>query len=1333
MKKIIKLAVLIGILSTVAFAFGTKTDAEYVPQSRNTCSLIVMPFNAENPPIPGNLANQYINFLTENTCKNFITYPNAYSPQPPRREDNPLNPNVTEEHHIPVTGHSHTYYNDSVHDTFFYRSFLYKFEITLRSDGVNSIDTDEIKCFIEDYDIPELESCQGTADDLWGGTEVSKETRGDNLVITWQFSTLGGPPPVIWGNNGPNFTVGDFTNEEDRRMRFFVDLPSKDNNEIWSATTSSRALVGDLAILKEDFDPNRPTANWEYLPPHQGFETEETHTGRTFYWFPIGTSTTVWKKTEPPPPNICELLRINDPVEIPEDEIQNITDDPEVDRIYLISLSELIFSEGFIPQEARIHWTTTDPNGRFWVGTRTMIGTFNEVGNNAETPIQPSTNLNQVWYSGEGTIRARVTQLPDDQIGPECDHSVTIPPPPDPDPECQTLVVNQSQEEMEVGIPVEFTSHAIDTDGNLFDSQIEYSVTPEENGEFFINGVSQGSSVTVDPHTTVEFVPLQEGTFAIRINTLDTNVPNCEQEIKVEIPEEPSILCRTLRISTPTPIQDSETIEEITGRDDLEWIHRIALSNLTFEGPMPEETRIRWTTTDPNGEFWIETDNGYNYEGNTTSFPAKTPTTRNRVWYAGAGQITATVEGIPEEQIGEGCIFTVEIPEDILPPDCLDLELSIYEYTNGEIPTSTLVENSFYRMRAFATYTQNEPQNTDIIYKIDPAFGLFVPTRLNNFFQRQMIRAAQEAENLTSEVVNTIPLLSSSPEIQVPPHTEVSLIIFSDIPGLPGETTPNVVEIFPVEFEDHEICHKKLPVTKRKEEKEPPDEIVPPKITKVVYPEDKSDQKSSRITIHPDTEFVTYLVGFIPGNDIDEVTLTDNKIVNGVIESALGSRLIFQEIEITVGEKEKWESGTPIGRCDTEDEDNVETETQVCHTGNAEDFGNGDSLTFLNVNSMEEDEIIIIEYKMRVEVDKEVVCSTPIEGFEYPCGDSLINEVEFTAPSLSTEEIYTGKDSARITILCPFILMRAAGEVLFYKPIPAGVDISRCTIYKNATGPGIIPRYPPDPGDPPVPTGPPIDLPVLTHPSYDICSFSNLDTNIEGYDNVLKNFSSTICEMRAEISERWMKTNIDDAIHANMTRISRWRETLNTTSLTEVPAGIRSGVVVTKNRDLTIGVNGIPFIVEETQGTPSAQTYLVKNGDLKIMSDIKYGDLGIEEFTNNPKNIPSAAFIVINGDICIHPDIKRIDGILMASDIKGSGKGQIKSCPREDGTTVSEEFLRINGSLIGNVLDLFQNRVAVGDPRKDQGSVTIRYNQRILLNTPPGISEMINIRQAIVP
>ena len=80
------------------------------------------------------------------------------------------------------------------------------------------------------------------------------------------------------------------------------------------------------------------------------------------------------------------------------------------------------------------------------------------------------------------------------------------------------------------------------------------------------------------------------------------------------------------------------------------------------------------------------------------------------------------------------------------------------------------------------------------------------------------------------------------------------------------------------------------------------------------------------------------------------------------------------------------------------------------------------------------------------------------------------------------------------------------------------------------------------------------------------------------------------------------------------------------------------------------------------------------------------------------------------------------------TDTDENNKGKIKN----SGLSTSK-LLTIYGSLIGDVYDLFNERTGIGDPRKDEGSVTIRYDERIILNTPPGISELINIQQAIVP
>ena len=55
----------------------------------------------------------------------------------------------------------------------------------------------------------------------------------------------------------------------------------------------------------------------------------------------------------------------------------------------------------------------------------------------------------------------------------------------------------------------------------------------------------------------------------------------------------------------------------------------------------------------------------------------------------------------------------------------------------------------------------------------------------------------------------------------------------------------------------------------------------------------------------------------------------------------------------------------------------------------------------------------------------------------------------------------------------------------------------------------------------------------------------------------------------------------------------------------------------------------------------------------------------------------------------------------------------------------SEVTLTVNGSVYGNIGPLFENRVAAGDIFKDEGAITIRYDQRIIQNPPAGLAELL--------
>ncbi len=425
--------------------------------------------------------------------------------------------------------------------------------------------------------------------------------------------------------------------------------------------------------------------------------------------------------------------------------------------------------------------------------------------------------------------------------------------------------------------------------------------------------------------------------------------------------------------------------------------------------------------------------------------------------------------------------------------------------------------------------------------------------------------------------------------------------------------------------------------------------------------------------------------------------------------------------------------------CENQDE---ESSTNVCieDIDDIEDldggFPDGESIRFKNTSQV--DRIFIL---YQVQNDTEISEDTCKElRVDDGCGENFENEIEFTAyedddfeDEISIDED-DRTDSTTVIVLCPFILSRQSGDALFFSEIITGIDTEFCAppnviviiretppipreVFKSGTEEGV------EEGD----------TNTFAAPSHDICKLSNhAEGDIpEEYQNKFEHFSSSICEMEAEVSEVWTESYINQAIEANIEKISRWSAfdsdtTINDDDISNLSQfdNFNSGVYVVEGGDMIIGENGAFEISGNVESAiPAAQTYIVKNGDIKIMNNIKYDDNNVDP--TNPNSFPSAAFVALNGNILISNEVEEIDGILMAVNLDGvEGKGEIKSF--QDTPTYTKR-LTVSGSLIGNVLNIFTNRKAVGDPLADEGSITIRYDERILLNTPPGLSELVDI------
>ncbi|MBT7736629.1 hypothetical protein HN709_02990, partial [Candidatus Peregrinibacteria bacterium] len=395
----------------------------------------------------------------------------------------------------------------------------------------------------------------------------------------------------------------------------------------------------------------------------------------------------------------------------------------------------------------------------------------------------------------------------------------------------------------------------------------------------------------------------------------------------------------------------------------------------------------------------------------------------------------------------------------------------------------------------------------------------------------------------------------------------------------------------------------------------------------------------------------------------------------------------------------------------------------------ADDFVRGQEIRFENVK-----EDMLINIKVQVENNTKInsaYCANldTIEG----CGEEFENEVKYETPD------HDGRADARIISVCPYVLTRAGGDVFFHDVIDTGVDVSYCSPVKSSTGTGITknPIKNPDlisSGSGDITEDDPSAF--LSIPTHDVCQYSNSKyavNTIEEYNNPLKNFSSTICEVRADVSENWQETHITSSIAANIERLARWGETL--VGMTNISSGdylyenaenADSGVYIRKG-DITIDLSDPTSLAA---AGPAAKTFVVIGGNLTIKKDIHAKNDALSGDIIDPSKVPSYAFIVIDGNIIIDNDVERIDGVLMAVSVDDATSGKIipTGTPLE-----TSNLLIINGSLFGDVYDLFKYRQGVGDPTKDEGSVTIKYDEKVLLNTPPGISDLVDVATTLVP
>ncbi len=547
-----------------------------------------------------------------------------------------------------------------------------------------------------------------------------------------------------------------------------------------------------------------------------------------------------------------------------------------------------------------------------------------------------------------------------------------------------------------------------------------------------------------------------------------------------------------------------------------------------------------------------------------------------------------------------------------------------------------------------------------------------------------------------------------------------------------------------------------------------------PGIDKVVYDPGSGDWKNVANyagededgNLDPKYEWVTYLSAFDP-DGVEEAQLWEDELDNdGNIESAnlgaAGGKLLFSGMVIAAeddnGDKyviyqdgnfkpgrfdneddilddnddledfEDWDANDLEDKYDCGSTDSDFEDDRVCiedYDDALIDFQRGRRIEFQNMKTTK---VLYVFYQMKndTKIDEEF-CETMIEEFGM-CGEEFENEINFETPDEDGDydgDGHEGKDDAKVIVICPYILVREGGDIFFHDAIDTGIDVSACYEVDSGDGGTFTPKKEEDQtstssgGEEGVTEE--LGEVTLIAPSHDLCKISNTnESNIDAYKNVFKNFSSSVCEMETEVAEDWKEVHINNAIKANIEKLARFGvDNIMGTTIDQIH---------TLNNDvyITTGDLEIPSLGFDVPA--GARTYILTEGaNLIINGNITYDDGSADVDITNPTTIPSVAFVVIDGDIIIDPSVTHLDGIYMAVDTEGDEgeDGRFLSA----GGEVSYELLTIQGSVVGDIFELYKSRKGVGDPLKDESSITVKYDQRILLNTAPGLNELIDISQ----
>lgn len=341
------------------------------------------------------------------------------------------------------------------------------------------------------------------------------------------------------------------------------------------------------------------------------------------------------------------------------------------------------------------------------------------------------------------------------------------------------------------------------------------------------------------------------------------------------------------------------------------------------------------------------------------------------------------------------------------------------------------------------------------------------------------------------------------------------------------------------------------------------------------------------------------------------------------------------------------------------------------------------------------------------------------------CGEEFINVARYTAwqNPAKLAPFVTGQSLAKVIVVCPYILARAGGDVLFHSPLDTKlIDISQCSNVKTTDDVVIKPKK----------KKPELNKTGAGTAGFDathkICERSNISGQNEkdqpiDYQNPLENISSLLCEFQVELEEKLQQESIETSIKESRLRVARWSTTTQKAYNGSIPQGQN---VFRVKGNLSIG-----NITNASFGTPDKirpVTFIAEDGDIFITGNI-------DTTQNQKSNVFTSkqgtiALIALNGNIIIQNHVDTVSAVLFAQKDTGTSKGRITG-----GGGTSHNILTIIGSVYGDIEDIVKARQPLGkilSLGKDQSAFTVRYDERIFFNTPPVLQDLVNISQTEV-